>query len=199
MPLTAGSYADHELASMQYDIEARDNFKIEIPPSGFLELQFPPKITNDGKQASWQENHYFGYEEYAKWQGAYARKINIELNYVVWGSWDQGRIASEIRKIKQHLYVSGIGVEDKVPFISVSGWKIVDSTGKLATFRLMNVGIEYSREYVGSGNDQWPLHTKVNLECKLFTLAGSRPENPKHHQNNFKSGILPADVPLEWA
>jgi len=198
MPLT-GSSSLGELPSLSYDQEARDHFKIEVPPNKFLDLQFPPKITTDSKSGNWQENHHYGYEEYAKWLGAYARKINVELNYVMWGIWDQTKISDQVRKLKQHLYVSGIGVEDKVPFIFISGWKIVEATGKFPAFRLMNVAIEYSREYVGSGNNYWPLHTKINLECKLFTLAGSRPDLPKHHEQNFASGTLPADVDIKWA
>lgn len=199
MPLEPASSSLGELPSLQYDQDARSHFKIEIPPNKYLDLQFPPKITTDSKQANWQEDHRFGYEEYAKWMGALARKINVELNYVMWGTWDQTRISDQVRKIKQHLYVSGIGVEDKVPFIFISGWKIVEATGKLPAFRLMDVAIEYSREYIGSGNNYWPLHTKINLQCKLFTLSGSRPQNPKTDEINFSSGRLPADVPIAWA
>lgn len=199
MPLNSGSYANGELASLKYDKDATEQFKIKIPPAGFLDLQFPPKITTDGKQSNWNEEHRFGYEEFAKWMGAYARKINIELNYVVWGKWNQKKISDEVRKIKQHLYVSGIGVKDKVPFIFISGWKIIPGSGKLPAFRLMGVGIEYSREYVGSGQDYWPLHTKISMECKLFTLTGSIPDRPKYHEKNFDSGDLPADIPIEWA
>ena len=115
MPLSGTNYSAGELASLPYDKEATSNFQIKIPPSGFINLQFPPKITTDSKQANWQEDHHYGYEEFAKWKGAFARKVNVELNYVVWGSWNQKAIYDEVRKIKQHLYVSGIGVTDKVP------------------------------------------------------------------------------------
>ena len=200
MPLPAQKSSLGELPSLSYDQKAKDHFKIEIPPAKFLDLQFPPKITTDSKQANWQEDMRYGYEEFALWKGALARKINIELNYVMWGKWNQETISNEVRKIKRHLYVSGIGVRDKIPFIFVSGWKIVDSTSsKVAAFRLMNVGIEYSREYVGSGNNYWPLHTKIMLECKLFTLVGSTPEKPRLKDLNYDSGRLPADVPIEWA
>lgn len=201
MPLNSGSYATGELASLKYDKDATTAFKIEIDKD-LLRLQFPPKITNDTKQSRWQEDHKCGYEEFAVWYGAYARKINIELNYVVWGSWDQKNISLEMRKLKGHLYKHGGEAFSKVPFVYISGWKIVENskTGSnhMAAFRLMGINIEYSKEYVGTGNNQWPLHTKVNLECKLITQSGSTPGAPKYKEDHFDGNILPHQAVEQW-
>jgi len=202
MPLKFDSYSGGELASLPYDSDATDRFGISLPIKGGkkhkLVLQFPPKITSDSKAANWQEDARYGFEEYAIWKGATARKINIELNYVMWGQWDQTKIKDEVRTIKQHLYVSGGSVGDKMPFIYITGWDIVEATAEACTWRLMDVSIEYSREMVGTGNDYWPLHTKVMMSCKLFTLTGSIAGKNKNKEPNYDSGKLPEEIQPGW-
>jgi hypothetical protein len=179
MPLNKGSTGYPNVPYLDYDTQATTAFKLEIPPAGKIDLQFPPKINSDRKRAKWQEQHNYGYEEYPLFEGAYAREVSIELNYVIWGDWNAGRIADEVRKIKEHLYESGVKAQPKVPFFRIAGWKVIEASGVKPTFRLMDVSLTYSKEYVGKGAEQWPLHTKVDLSCKLITDGGSGPGSPR--------------------
>jgi hypothetical protein len=202
MPLPGDRSPPGELPSLQYDREARDLFKIDMPKIGKIALQFPPKITSDGKSAFWQEDNRYGYEEFALWLGSSGRAVNIELNYVVWGSFDQQKIHDEIGKIKRHLYV-GAGkltpFNSKIPFFFIEGWKTIDGSKKPVPFRLKSVSISYSREYVGSGNNYWPLHTKVDIACKMFTRSGMTAGQTKFKEENFDGIHLPELPNVEWA
>lgn len=200
MPLPGSSPSLSELPNLQYDRDAVGSFVLDIPPTGRIPLQFPPKITSEGKSANWQEDMFYGYEEYARWMGSRARKLNIEIDFVVWGTWDQDKIRSSVRDIKKHLYVSGQGVEDKVPFMFISGWQVIKADGRRPAFRLMDVDIQYSKEMVGSGNDYWPLKTTVKLGVKLFTMVGSIGEEaPKYTENIFGGRRIPPIAAEDWS
>lgn len=211
---TVSGYAKDQLPALPYDKEAADTFKLTIPSADSgggnadIILQFPPKINTDSKAANWQEDMRYGSEEFAMWKGAKARIVNIELNYVVWGSiWTQDKIQQSVQKIKQHLYVSGVGVKDKVPFIFIEGWNVIKVGEKSKpAFRLMGVNITYSKEYVGSGKNYWPLHTKIDLQCKLFTKEGSLPGEGSKLRSKIdfdsaeKAGYpLPEKAEPEWS
>lgn len=199
MPLIGPDDVGQQLPSLPYDEKSRDAFVLIMPPNKVkIGLQFPPKIVSDGKQANWQETHRYGYEEFALWKGSLARKVSIELYYVVWGVWTPERIEGEVLKIKQHLYVSGGSVRDKVPFIKIAGYRVVDASLEQPTFRLMDVSISFSKEYVGKIKDQWPLSTKITLACKLLTRSGSIDGEGRFHDEDFESGKLRETPAANW-
>lgn len=197
MPLVTAD-TGQELPSLPYDREAASVFLLDMPPAGKVELQFPPKILSDGKSSNWQEDHRYGYEEFALWRGSFARKVSIEIIYLVWASWTVEKIEEEVLKIKEHLYVSRPGVLDKVPFFSLEGYRVVDATKKTPKFRLMDVSIENSREYVGKGVNHWPLKTTINLSCKLITREGSFPRKSRLREPMYNGRDLPAQMNKLW-
>jgi len=196
-----GGQTEAQLPALDYDRAATDSFYLEMSKSE-VPLQFPPKITSDSKSANWNESHHHGFEELSLYYGSFARKVNLELNFVLWGEWDWAKISKSVRAIKYHLYVGGgeNAIGDKMPFFFVKGWRVIDGESKPPSFRLMNVGVEYSREYVGSGVNYWPLHTKVNMECKLFTGTGSSPDKSYWLKlKGYDAGDLPGSALVEWA
>lgn len=48
-----------------------------------IPFQFPPVIKSDSKRAKWQENDLASYEPFAVWMGSDARKLEIQLEYIV--------------------------------------------------------------------------------------------------------------------
>ena len=199
-------YDMYELPSLAYDREAAESFILIMPNSisgkAAIPLQFPPKIVRDSKSANWEETHTMGYEEFAIWKGARARTINLEIEYVVWGStWSVTKIRDIIMKMKAHLYVSGVGMRDKIPFITIHGWNVIRAGPNGPVFRVMSVDIEYSREYVGKADLCWPLHTRVAMQCKLYTLAGAYGvlDQSILRQIQADCGDIPVIVRPEWA
>jgi hypothetical protein len=198
----------NELPGLDYDRKASEEFVLSMSKGSTIDLQFPPKITSDSKSAVWQETHHKGYEELALWMGAKARDISIELNYVVWGKFTIEKIRTICQDIKLHLYVgvdptdggNVVPSQDKYPFISISGWKVLDASKGRPNFRVTSVNLTYSREYVGFGNDCWPQHTKIDLKCKLISSAGAAyaGKAPYIKETNFKSGTVPSLSP-NWA
>lgn len=55
-----------------------------------IPFQFPPKITADGKSATWKLEDKASWEQIAIWQGATSRKISIESKYVIDNYDDSG-------------------------------------------------------------------------------------------------------------
>ena len=187
----------YQIPSLQYDMDAAKTFVITDQNGSIkIGLQFPPKIVSESKGALWDETDRYGYEELAVFKGSRAKNINLEINYVVWDTWDQTKICGEVRKIKKHLYVHGGGALDKVPFLEIEGWKVID--GDPQPFRVMNISINYSREYVGQGKNYWPLHTKVVLDLKLLTAGGSIESAKKFRETRYQSGILAPAPRQEW-
>lgn len=197
----------NELPGLDYDIDAREKFVLSMwsggVKSGKVDLQFPPKITSDSKRANWKEQFANGYEEIATWMGAYARNVSIEFDYVVWGKFDVEKIRKSCRDIKLHLYVGGgktmskAPAKDKFPMITVDGWKVLYEHPQ---FRVLDINLKYGKEYVGSGNNWWPQHTKISLKCKLVSGWGAMfGDAPQLKEVQTDSGTLRKTVNPEWA
>lgn len=95
-------------------------------------FQFPPVIKSDSKRAKWQENDIASYEPFAVWMGSDARKLDVQVEYVVTtrsnlfafpdedpniigapfdGSggedvWSVANIINIMRKIKSYFYIT---------------------------------------------------------------------------------------------
>jgi len=186
---------------MKYDSDAASSFYLDVA-GAVIDLQFPPKIMSENKRTQWQEDMQMGVEEFATYRGSWAKQLQIELNFVVWGKWTQEKIRTTIRDVKKILYTPGgeSTYGPKLPFITIGGWKVIPGAGGVKQkFRLMGVNIVYSREYVGSGNDYWPLHTKLDMTCKLLTVVGAISGFKALQETDFGDyGVLQNGVPPDW-
>lgn len=176
---------DQELATNTVSIElvAQPN-----PISGFpggpgggggkLQLQFPPKITSDGKSANWQEENKGSYEPLLIWLGSNPRKVTIELTYIVDGNqFTTDVIANITKNIKAYFYRE-IQDNENIPIVRLQIYNHMDPNGQ-ADFRLLDVGFSHGDTIIQDGNGQFPLLTKVTINAALVTQVRNKQEVPE--------------------
>lgn len=184
---------------------ASTNAVATIDKSGFptgpgrLLLQFPPKIISDGKSADWKEEPRASYEPLVIWQGASARRITIELTYIIDGGiFNAAMVALLTKKIKGYFYrdIQSTGGIIQIPLLML---QFYDHVGKkqAAAFRMLDVGITHGDTIirdagnfrVGAPNSAsglpikvsgeqflgtFPLLTKITMNCALVTRVGNQ-------------------------
>jgi hypothetical protein len=169
-----------------------------------IPIQFPPRILSETKNPSWEEKPIYSYEPIAIFKGSEARKLNVELKYVVTspdGEFCPDKIANICRTIKSYAYNIGSESEKAFPTISVS-WPYILPDG--AKCRMTDFNIEYSETLVGGTKEGFfPLVSIVTFTLHVVTkigglipfnqLQGGKKANPKQ-----EGPELPLFIKFQW-
>lgn len=187
-----------------------------------LPLQFPPKITDDSKTANWNDIDQCTYEPIPIFKGSSARRITIEIVYIVTGSalpgqtsggtvgraagvatgagagtsnaWTTEYIAKCTKQIKAYFYRS-IAAGKNIPVVLIRFYNHVGSgsSGPQAAFRLTDVGITHGETLINDSQGVFPLFTKVRMTALLTTQTKTGDEvKPKFDVN------VPAKPKAVW-
>lgn len=135
-----------------------------------LPLQFPPRITSDSKSADWTETPKGSWEPQAVWKGANARKITLELTYIVdGGSFGTQEISLITKQCKGYFYRNIQG--ENIPIMKL---KIYNHVGQElpGDFRLLDVTVTHGDTIIDDGGGQFPLLTKISITGALTTQIG---------------------------
>jgi hypothetical protein len=175
-----------------------------------IPIQFPPRITSETKNPTWDEEPIFSYEPIAIFKGSEARKLNVEIKYVVTsanGEFNPDNIANICRSIKSYAYNIGTDSEKAFPTVTVSWPRILP--GKCAC-RLTDLNIEYSEAMVGgSSSGFFPLVTTITFALHVVTkIGGIVPANQLQGGEGGEGGKggnikqkgenLPQFIKFEW-
>lgn len=152
------------------------------PVSGFplgaspLPLQFPPRITSDTKSADWQETYKGSFEPQAVWKGASARKIVVELTYIVDGAqFTTGKIALITKQCKGYFYRK---INKAAPIVKMKFYNHVGQSVP-GDFRLLDVSITHGDgAIIRDGGGVFPLLTKIVLNAALITTIDKKQPIP---------------------
>ena len=141
-----------------------------------LPLQFPPRIVSDTKSADWQETFKGSWEPQAVWKGAAARKVSVELTYIVDGAqFTTGRIALISKQCKGYFYRE---ITDTVPIVRMKFYNHVGSAVP-GDFRLLDVTVTHGDGAIIQDSDGiFPLLTKIVLNGALITTIEHKQEIP---------------------
>lgn len=154
-----------------------------------VRLQFPPRVTSDGKSSNWMEFDIASYEPLAVWRGSSARSITVEFDYVVDGSsnhehgvvWDIETIASQLRLLKSYFYVTLDANQATFPLVKLVMYDYAPLSGfDISTWRMKDIKISPSgpiientaRASVGNialSNRHFHLKHTVSMTLDLFT------------------------------
>lgn len=157
-----------------------------LPVGEDVKFQFPPKITDDTKTANWQDDDKASFEPLVTWMGSGARRITIDITYVVTGGqWTTKTISEITRQFKAYFYRT-IQSGKNVPIIKL---KMYEHLPQEADFRLHDVGISYGETLIqDEAGSIFPLLTKIKLSASLITQVVNKQKVP-----NLKS-----TPPQEW-
>lgn len=136
--------------------------------AGLLKLQFPPRIVSDSKSAEWQEDYKASFEPLLNYRGAAARKITMEIVYIVdGGEFTAQTIATLTKKVKGYFYrvIQGSG---KIPIVKIKFYAHVGQTIP-ADFRLLDVNISHGDTIIRDADGTFPLMTKMTITAALTT------------------------------
>lgn len=140
--------------------------------NGEIAFQFPPRITSENKDMMWEIHNQFNWEPMVIWQGAGARKVNFEAEYVVTsrgnGPWTIQKIADITKTFKAYFYhTAGDGAVTNMPLIQ---FRIYEHAPDYDVFwRSSNCNITHNGALLNINNQVWPLITKVTMTLELIT------------------------------
>lgn len=151
-----------------------DNDPVQGLPLGEtpLPLQFPPRITSETKSADWNEIYKGSWEPQAIWKGASARKITLELTYIVDGAqFGTQEIATITKQVKGYFYRAIPEDSNSIPRMTL---KMYNHVGEElpGDFRLHEVNITHGESIIQDGDGVFPLLTKIIMTASLTTQIG---------------------------
>jgi hypothetical protein len=146
-----------------------------LPIGEDVKFQFPPRITDDSKIANWKEDEKATFEPLVTWMGSSARKISIEITYIVTGEEFTTKTIAEItRQFKAYFYRS-IKSGSNVPIIKL---RMYEHNPQETDFRLNDVSISYGETLIQDGAGIFPLLTKIKLGASLITQVNKKQQIP---------------------
>jgi hypothetical protein len=145
-------------------------------------FQFPPKVTSDGRRATWDEGGIVGTETISNVATPGPRILTVSWSYVVEIANTEvlaaGNQDFNIRKIRGAVNMmrgyfltasktlpafGGWIVRFKYPWVAGWGPNKIDNT-----FRITDVSVKYSEEMVGSNKEYFPKQTDVTIDLRLW-------------------------------
>lgn len=138
-------------------------------------MQFPPRITSDGKKAQWQEEYIAAYEPLAIWKGSSARHISVKIEYMVdGGDWTPEFIMQQVRNLKSYFYITLQQGQSSYPVIELDLYEIVPDIGdRISTWRADDISIAYDGPLITQNDVTCNLKTTVTLSMYLFTVISN--------------------------
>ena len=192
------------------DVKTNEAIKIEVKNAlkgaYTIKFQFPPRITGEDKNCNWEEVDVKSYEPIAIFMGSKARSLQVEFDYIVTdnkeGGWTAKAIRDVLIRLKSYAYNIGSDGKRAFPEVSVSWPNILPDQ---ASCRLDGIGITYSNERVGRGQDVFPLKTTVKMTMKLATqISRIIPANQDQGKDTSdakdspQGGELPKTPNFKW-
>ena len=140
-------------------------------------LQFPPLITKDSKNAVWEEHQTASYEPFKVYKYSQSRAIALKFQWVVGGNFPPQRIHQIISNVKAYFYHIAAGQinsnSQKYPAVWID--KFYNIITRRTTWRMMDIDVKYSEELVKVNQVFYPLHVTLTMNLEASTrLASSR-------------------------
>jgi hypothetical protein len=164
----------------QYDSIIASRFQIQIVPAfggaspSNIPLQFPPRISSDGKNAEWTDSDQGAYEPIRTFNGSGARKLTLELTYIVTGEpWTADAIAEIGRNIRSYFYnIVAINFKGH-PIVKIKAYDIVPAAdGEILTCIMRNMSTRYDGAMIRTNDSIFPLKSVHTLELESATRIG---------------------------
>lgn len=136
-------------------------------------LQFPPKINKDGKQAEWMEVPSGSYEPMKYYVQSHARAIGIKFEWICGGRFPPDKVHKIVSAIKSYFYGPYFAVNKNrqdYPIVEIFNfYGIID---KRSTWRMMDMSVNYSDEICKINNIFYPIHVEVTINLESATQLG---------------------------
>lgn len=167
-----------------FDVALKDAVVLRFHNGPNVQFQFPPKITNDSRKGTWQENDQTsGTEPVAEFKTSGAREITLAWTYIVdGGNWTTDKIAEQIKNVRGYFArvrgTTGINTRDNL-IVFLKMWNFGGPNA--ASCRIRNIDVKYSETLVthctGSGstnvNKAFALRSDITLDLRLWTKGGN--------------------------
>lgn len=157
------------------DKAAIDQIDIRGDPSGFSlnahNIQFPPKLTKDGKTSNWKESNTASYEPFKVYSGSNARSISIEFQWVAGGNFTPEKIMDAINAVKGYFYTGYLGSGfENYPAVIIT--KLYGYINEETSWRMTNLDLSFSEELILVDGSWFHLHTKMTMSLEAATQLG---------------------------
>lgn len=153
---------------VDHDYALAKKVKLEFNPGGQPRFQFPPVCISETKVADWMDMQAAGASERpAVNMGSQARKLTIEITYILDDEWDGLTIAEQIRTMKANYYLQANAM---ARFIKVTFYEISPAGG---TYRMNSISVNYDGPLITQGDTTYPMVSKVTLDIQLYTQMGA--------------------------
>lgn len=132
-------------------------------------FQFPPKITNDSRQAKWNEKDVATVEPNVIFASPGFREITLEWEYIAgFGGWTWRFIHSNLNYIRRFITTApkDQNLVAKTKLYSIGG-------DEPFTCRIISFTTKYGNALVRDGKDVYPLSTKATLTLKVWAKRAS--------------------------
>lgn len=144
-----------------------------------IPIQFPPRLSTDGKKGNWKTYDVSSYEPVAIFSGSEARRISVELTYVITGGKWTGRKISKIeRLIKSYFYRKVEDAIDNTPMVVIKQLYGVTLAYAKTTWRMNSVDITPGEGIILEESNgvqrAYPLSRKIVIELETYTQLGGR-------------------------
>lgn len=142
-----------------------------------VKFQFPPIIKSDSKKANWQDFDIASYEPYSLWTGSDARRLEVQLEYIVTSKgkadWNVENIITVMRKLKSYFYITIERGQATYPLVKAAFYEYSPAVGagsdRLGTWRLHEINIQPSGALVEDGNKVCHLKHTISFSMSLIT------------------------------
>lgn len=156
-----------------------------LPMGAKIDFQFPPKITSEGNSSEWETKDVWSIEQLKIHKGSGGKKMSMEWEYIATDSkWNADAISLQLKLLKGYFFKFN---ENQYPVCIIKYGKVIPQPIK---FRLMDVQITYSEEWIKSGGENggyYPLHTKVAVSLEMATRINSEDEGAKVNQEPLEN------------
>jgi hypothetical protein len=178
------------------DVDALKQVNIKGNPSGFTlnsdNLQFPPIITKDTKNANWHTTDAMSYEPIAFFKSANPRDLGLEFQWIIGGKWDPDKVHKTIDDVKKYFYTCYLGSSfQQYPIVEIT--KLYNIITQRTTWRLNSVNVVYSPELVNVNGKWYPLNVKLSMDLLSITkLKGDQGgDTPMQELNTLEDSPKP--------
>lgn len=142
-------------------------------------FQFPPKVTEDGRKGSWQEEEVWGVAPLAIYKASESRAMSLKITYIIDGDWDYEAIKRNIKlirgyfqRVKDRDAKNEKEADNRNLVVYMKLWAIGGDDPM--TFRLKSCDVKYSDTMIGIGDKAFPLRTDITLSLATWTQESNQ-------------------------